>query len=91
MQPGAVVLVRVGGQEGIILIVQFVELYVGFTALGHFDNPLATPSLQFYKVKVKQWHSGSIMFQLESHKSAQRQSGMKKSCIFDVGFHRQEL
>ena len=48
MQPGAVVLVCVGGQEGIVLIIQFVELYVGFTALGHFDNPLATPSLQFY-------------------------------------------
>ena len=48
MQPGAVVLACVGGQEGIILIIQFVELYVGFTALGHFDNPLATPSLQFY-------------------------------------------
>ena len=47
MQPGAVVLVCVGGQEGIILIIQFVELYVGFTALGHFDNPLATPSLKF--------------------------------------------
>ena len=46
MQPGAVVLACVGGQEGIVLIIQFVELYVGFTALGHFDNPLTTPSLQ---------------------------------------------